>query len=94
MTGRAAELGGDGERRRRGGRRTLAAMGSGGDGKGRGDRRVAKSLQLKNYIGISLARVRVRTQHMERGVSEAGAGLQTLASLRPARASGGGRGRC
>ena len=31
-TGRAADLGGgDGERRRRGGRRTLVAMGSGGD---------------------------------------------------------------
>ncbi len=43
---------------------------------------MAKSLQSKQYMVSSLARVRVRTQHMERGVSEAGTGLQTLASLR------------
>ena len=36
-TGRAADLGGDGERRRRGGRLTLAATGSGSDGEGGGD---------------------------------------------------------
>ena len=40
----------------------------------------------------SLERMRMRTQHMARGVSEDGAGLQTLASLRPALAGGGGRG--
>ena len=40
----------------------------------------------------SLERMRMRTQHMARGVSEDGAGLHTLASLRPARAGGGGRG--
>ncbi len=70
-TGRAADFVGDGELRRWGGRRTLVAMGSGGDGKGRGGGRVAKSLQSKQYMVSSLARVRVRTQHMERGVSDA-----------------------
>ena len=48
---------------------------------------MAKSLQAKTIhyqlTGTSaLARVRVRAQHMERGVSWAGAGLRTLA--RPA----------
>jgi hypothetical protein len=42
----------------------------------------------------SMERMRVRTQHMARGVSEDGAGLQTLVSLRPARACGGGGGWC
>ncbi len=55
---------------------------------------MVKSLQSKQYMVSSLARVRVCMQHIERGVSEAGAGLQILASLRPALAGGGGRGRC
>ncbi len=55
---------------------------------------MAKSLQSIQYMVSSLAQVCVRTQHMERGVSEAGAGLQTVASLRPARAGRGGRGWC
>jgi hypothetical protein len=69
-TGRAEDLGGDGKRRRRGGRQNLVEMGSGADGKGGGGERVvAKSLQAKQYMVSSLARVRVRAQHMERGVS-------------------------
>ncbi len=42
----------------------------------------------------SLERMRVRTQHMARVVSEDGTGLQTLASQRLALACGGGRGWC
>ncbi len=51
---------------------------------------VVKSLQSKQYMVSSLERMRVRTQHMARGASEDSAGLQTLASLRQARAGGGG----
>ena len=52
---------------------------------------MAKSLQSKKYMVSLLERMCMRTQHMARGVSEDGAGLHTLASLRPAQA-GGGRG--
>jgi hypothetical protein len=41
-------------------------MGSGGNGKGGGGEKVAKSLQATQYMVSSMARVRVRTQHMER----------------------------
>jgi hypothetical protein len=40
---------------------------------------VAKSWQSKKYIVSSLERMRVRTQHMARAVSEDSTGLQTLA---------------
>ncbi len=56
---------------------------------------MAQSLQSKQYIVSSrLERMHVRMQHMARGMSEDSAGLQTLASLRPARAGGGGQGWC
>ncbi len=82
MTGRVADLNGNGERRRRGGwRRRVAATGraEGGDGDGE-EGRVAKSLQSKQYMVSSLAQVSVCTQHMARGVSEAGAGIHTTFS--------------
>ena len=74
--GRAADLGGDGERRRRGGRRGAAATGRatdlGGDGERqrRGGRRRLKdgkvtAGQNNTLSGTSaLARVRVRALHM------------------------------
>ncbi len=53
---------------------------------------VAKSLQAKTYIVSSLAQVCVRVLHMEKGVSQAGAGLGTLTTWRPARVCGERRG--
>ncbi len=55
---------------------------------------MAKSLQSKQYMVNWLELMRVRMQHMTRGLSKDSAGLQTLASLRPARAGGGGGGWC
>ena len=51
---------------------------------------MAKSLQFKQYMVSSLKQMSVRTQRMARVVSEDSAGLHTFASLRPARAGGGG----